>query len=79
MPAFILALPAFIQSLPHLFQLLVKMMALTERFINWSKEKNLNKYLDELEDTIDKLEKAQTSQEKISAGKSLVDLIRKLK
>ncbi len=77
--AILQALPAFFQSLPYLFQLLLKLMAVIEKFIAWSKLNNTSAWLDDLEVTIDKLQSAKNPEEKLAAGSSLVDLIRKLK
>jgi hypothetical protein len=78
MVAFLAALPAFIAALPYIFQLLVKIMALMERFSVWAKEQKFEAWLNEIEDTIDKLEKAKTPEEKRSAARDIVGIIRKL-
>jgi hypothetical protein len=50
MVAFLAALPAFIAALPYIFQVLVKMMALMERFVAWAEENKLKDWLNEIED-----------------------------
>lgn len=77
--AFLTALPAFLASLPYLFQLLVKVMTLVERLIAWSQQNKLNDWLNDVEKTIDQLEQAKTPEQKRSAAKGMVDLIRTLR
>jgi biopolymer transport protein ExbB/TolQ len=78
MVAFLAALPSFIAALPYIFQVLVKIMALIERFSAWAKEQNFEAWLNDIEDTIDRLEKAKTPTEKREAARSVVDIIRRL-
>jgi len=78
MVAFLAALPAFIQALPYIFQVALKMMTLLEKFILWSEKREFNNWLSECERTIDKLDQAQTPEQKREAARSMVDLIRKL-
>ena len=78
MIAFFTALPAFIKSLPFLFQLLLKLMGICESFVAWAKENKLNQWLDDLERTIDDLEKADSPEKKRAAARGLVGIIRQL-
>lgn len=81
MPAFLgllAAIPALIQSLPYLFQVALKIINLLEKLIAWTQKREFNNWLSECEATIDKLDQAKTPEERRSAAKSLVDLIRKL-
>lgn len=77
--AFLQALPAFIASLPYLFQVLLKVMNLIEKFVLWADQKGLNLWLEDLEGTIDQLDKAKTPEEKRTAAKDLASIIRKLR
>jgi hypothetical protein len=72
------ALPQFIASLPYLFQIILKAMTLFERFITWTKTNQIERWINDLEHTIDKLEGAETPEQKRDAARSMVDLIRKL-
>jgi hypothetical protein len=76
--AVLAALPAFIQALPYIFQVTLKIMTLTEKFIQWSQKQEFNKFLSDCEATIDKLSAAKTPEEKQDAAKSMVDLLRTL-
>lgn len=76
--ALLQALPAFIQSLPYLFQLMLKLMGVIDSFVAWSKQNNLNAWIDDLEKTIDDLNKADTPEKKRGAARGMVDIIRKL-
>lgn len=78
MVAFLAALPAFIQSLPYLFQVALKVMNLLEKFILWTEKREFNAWLSECEKVIDTLDSAKTPEEKRSAARGMVDLIRKL-
>lgn len=81
MPAFLAllaALPAFIQALPYIFQVMLKVMTLLEKFILWAEKREFNGWLDDVEKTIDKLDGAQTPEQKREAARSMVELIRKL-
>lgn len=75
----ILSLLALIQALPEFLKLLNRLGDVVERFSAWAKENNLNAWIDDLEATIDQLEKAKTPDEKLDAAHSLVGAIRKLK
>lgn len=66
------ALPAFMQSVP-------RVLTLIERYLNWAKANDQNKWLDGLEGGMDKLEKAQTAQDKIDAARALDDSIRHIR
>jgi hypothetical protein len=72
------ALPAFLLALPRLCEVLLRLISICERLISWSKEKALLQWIDDLEATLDKLDKAQTPEEKRTAARGMVDLIRKL-
>jgi hypothetical protein len=76
--ALLTALPAFIQALPYIFQVTLKIMTLFEKLIDWTQRRDFNNWLSECEKTIDKLDQAQTAEEKRAAARGIVDLIRKL-
>jgi hypothetical protein len=69
---------ALIQALPELFKLLNRLGDVVERFMKWSSQNNLHGWIDQLEASIDKLEKAETPKQKLDAAESLVGAIRKL-
>lgn len=70
---------ALIQALPEILKLLNRLGEVVDRFMKWSDQIGLNSWIDNLEATIDKLEKADTPQKKLDAAEQLVDTIRKLK
>lgn len=63
---------AFLQALPRLLWLM-------ERIGQWVIDRNLNSWLDQVEQTIDSLEKAQTPEEKRKVARDLVGLIRSVR
>lgn len=67
----IAGLIAFLQLLPRLIDLM-------NRLGNWMIKNKFDKWMDDLEGTIDQLEKAATAQEKLNAAQGLVDSISKL-
>lgn len=67
---------ALFAALPELLKLLNTLGLLAERILAWSKQHEIEKWISDLETTVDGLEKAKTSQEKLVAAKSLVDLIK---
>lgn len=69
---------ALIQALPELFKLLNRLGDVVDRFMKWSGQNNLNGWIDNLETSIDALEKADTPQKKLDAAQQLVGSIRKL-
>lgn len=78
MAAFLAALPAFIQALPYLLQLMVKFMSLAEKLVAWAKKNELSKWMENVENKIDLLEKAKTPDEKREAARGLSDILRSL-
>ncbi len=70
---------ALIQALPELFKLLNRLGDVVGRFMTWSKDHNLEKWISDLEASIDKLENANTPEEKLDAAQSIVGNIRNLK
>lgn len=72
MPAAISGIIAFLQALP-------KIILLIERIGAWMIEKKFNAWLDQIEETIDKLEKADTPEKKRDAARNLVSIVRNLK
>jgi hypothetical protein len=76
--AFLQALPAFIQSLPYLFRVALKVMNLLEKLILWTEKREFNAWLSECEKVIDQLDTAKTPEERRSAARGMVDIIRKL-
>lgn len=60
------------------FQTFNRLYDLGSKMIELKQKYDLNKWLDELEQTIDGLEKAQTPEEKLNAAKSLSRLVRNL-
>lgn len=69
---------ALIQALPELFTLLNRLGNVVDRFMKWSAANGLEKWITDLEASIDKLEKAQSPAEKLDAAQSLVGSIRNL-
>ncbi len=69
---------ALITALPELFKLLNRLGDVVDRFMKWSQQNNLNGWINDLEASIDQLEKADTVEKKLEAAKSLADAIRKL-
>lgn len=63
---------AFLVALPRI-------LALMEQIGQWILDKKLNAWLDDVENTIDQLEKAQTAEQKRAAAKSLVGIIRNIR
>jgi len=78
MPAFLAAIPAFIAALPALIQLGVQVMTLAVKFIDWAQKNELHKWLKDVENSMDDLKDAKTPEQKISAARSITDLISKL-
>ena len=78
MAAFLAALPAFIVALPYIFQLATQIMGLVTRFVAWAKSIDAKKWISELEDTMDLLEKAKTPDEKRDAARRAGDILRSL-
>lgn len=62
---------AFLQCLPKLIDLMT-------RIGNWMIANNIKDWINDLEVTVDKLEKAQTPEEKLGAAHGIVDSIRHL-
>ncbi len=69
---------ALITALPELFKLLNRLGNVVERFMKYSEQNNINKWITDLEDSIDKLEKASTPEEKLDAAQSIVSAVRNL-
>lgn len=72
-PALIVAI---VEALPALMQAVPRILSLIERYLNWTNSKDLNQWLDELEAGVNKLESAETPQDKIDAARTLLDAIR---
>lgn len=70
------SLIAFLQALPYLIQLLVQFMGLVARIASWAQTNSLHKWMENLEDTIDQLEKAKTPDEKRDVARKLSDIIK---
>lgn len=70
---------ALIQALPELFKLLNSLGSVVDRLMKWAHEHELEKWISDLEASIDKLEKAKTSEEKVGAAQSIVGSIRNIK
>lgn len=69
---------ALIQALPELFKLLNRLGLVVARLMEAAERQGINRWIDNLEASIDQLEKAKTPNEKLDAAQSLVDSIRKL-
>lgn len=63
---------AFLQALP-------KIVSLMDRLGQLMQEKRFNEWMDSLDQTLSKLEVAQTVEEKRAAARGLVDVVRRLK
>ena len=59
--------------------LLPRILLLMERVGQWIIDKKLNSWLDEVEKTIDQLEKADTPEEKRKAARNLVGIVRSIR
>ncbi len=70
---------ALIQALPELFKLLNRLGDVVDKFMKWTHEHELEKWISDLEASIDKLENAKTPSEKLGAAQSIVGSIRNLK
>jgi len=62
-----------------LLQALPKIMDMIGRLVEFAKEGRLNAWINDLDDTIVKLETAATPEDKRAAARSLVNLVRGLK
>lgn len=62
-----------------LIEFLNRLMSLIERFVKWSRDANNAAWLDELEKTMDQLEKAETPEQKRAAARALLHSIRTLR
>jgi hypothetical protein len=72
------ALPTFIQALPEFLKLMIKIMGLVERFVQWSEKNKLNDWLGEVEHAIENLERADSPESKHAAARSILSSISKL-
>ncbi len=70
------SLIAFIRTLPEFLKLLGQLAGLMNRFLDWSKQQGVNKWLSDLEERMDQLEAAKTPEEKLDAAQNLVKSIR---
>lgn len=61
-----------------LLRLLPQLISLFERIAAYSKERDLESWISDLNETFDKLEKAQTIEDKRAALKALSELAQKL-
>jgi hypothetical protein len=66
---------AFFNALPALLELINRLGLVLERLTRQAEQNNLNAWITKLEVTIDQLESAKTTEEKLSAAKGLVDVI----
>lgn len=69
---------ALIQALPQFLTLMNRLADAVLRVTNWAQTNDLNKWITELEASVDQLEKSKTPAEKLSAAQALVGSIRKL-
>jgi len=69
---------ATFQGILTIIRLIPQLIALIGKFSEYVKKSKLEAWLSDLDQTIDHLEKAKTSQEKIDAAKRLADLTRRL-
>lgn len=69
---------AILQALPEMFKLLNYLGTVVDRFMKWSHDNNLEKWISDLEASVDQLEKAKTPEEKLGAAHSIVSNIRNL-
>jgi hypothetical protein len=68
-----------IEGLVAFFQSLNRLLALFERIGKWTKEHNLDAWISDLEASIDKLEKAESPEQKLDAARSIVGAVRSIK
>jgi len=66
------SLLAFLGAIPRIWAAIEKLAKVWE-------EKKLNDYLNEVDKTLDGLEKAKTTEERITAARSIIKLIRSSK
>jgi hypothetical protein len=69
---------AFFTALPQLLAMLDRIGSLTERLLKYTQEKNLEKWISELEGNIDALEKAKTPEEILASASALAGSIRRI-
>jgi molecular chaperone GrpE (heat shock protein) len=79
MVAFLTALPAFIAALPEMLKTIAKVMAIAEKLMAVAKANDVNRWLEDLEGTIDKLEHANTIDSKKDAAKDLLNRMRDIR
>lgn len=68
-----------IEGIVAFFQTLNKLLALFERLGKWTKEHNLDAWISDLEGAIDKLEKAESPEQKLDAARSIASAVRSIK
>lgn len=69
---------AALQALPELIALMNRLCDAVLRLVAIAKDYELQKWIADLEESIDQLEKAQTAEEKLNAAKALANSIRNL-
>lgn len=71
MTAFLAALLAFIKAFPAFVSLVNRLIALSQKH-------GLDVWLSDLEKSIDQLEKAESPHDKYDAGRSILDVLKRL-
>lgn len=69
---------AWLSAVLGFFEALPKIIGLCERLVGVMKDKQVQAWMSDLENTIDKTEKAKTIEEKRDAAKSIVNIIRRI-
>jgi hypothetical protein len=78
MVAFLAVLPSFLATLPKILELLTQSMMLLQRFATYAQDRNLDVWFSEVENAIDQLEKAKSSEDKKLVARNLVNLVGRL-
>lgn len=74
----LVGITALLSSLPALIAILSQLGLVLQKLVKVAQDNNVTKWINQLEGSIDGLEKAKTADEKLAAGKALLDSIRNL-
>lgn len=69
---------AFFNALPAFIQLLSQLGSVIQRLMQVAETNNINKWIADLEKSIDAIENAKNPEEKLNGAKGLVDVIHRL-
>lgn len=69
---------AFLAALPSLLQIMIQLMGLVVKIVSLAEKNEFRKWMENLEQQIDLLEKAKSSDEKLQAARKLADIFKSL-